>query len=320
MEVVLDLAAEADIFLENYTPGVVDALGVGYDDVRAVNDEIIYCHVSGFGQSGPYSDRRVIDHVMQGEAGVMSVTGFPDRPAKAGFVYTDITTAMYTAFLLGSALRHRERTGEGQEIDMAMWDAQVYNLGLHGYRYLVGDEVAEPMGTKYPAIVPYQAFETADGEYVNVCAISERHWEAYCRDVSDRPDLLDDERFETNERRVENRDELDPILEAEMRERSRDEWMERLIEHGIPSSPINRIDEVVEHPVTEHRKLIETTEHSTLGEIDLLGFPGKLSDIEQTVRYAPPTHGEHTREILTELGYDDETVAKMIGDGTVEPN
>lgn len=318
IDMVLELAAKADIFLENYTPGVVDELGVDYDAVREVNEDIIYCHVSGFGQSGPYSDRRVIDHAMQGEAGVMSVTGPSDQPAKAGFVYTDITTAMYTAFLLASAVRHREQTGEGQEIDMAMWDAQIYNLGLHGYRYLVDGEIAERMGTKYPAIVPYQAFETADEEYVNVCAITQKHWEAYCRHIIKRPDLIDDDRFETNERRVENREELDPILEKEMRRKPRDEWMDRLTEHGIPSSPINSIDEVVEHPVTEHRGLIETSEHSTLGEVELLGFPGELSNIEQTVRHAPPDHGEHSAEILGELGYDDETIAIMIEEGIVE--
>ncbi|MEF8757819.1 MAG: CaiB/BaiF CoA-transferase family protein, partial [Halobacteriales archaeon] len=263
-EIVMDLAAEADVILENYRPGVVDDLDVGYEDVREVNEDVIYCHVSGFGQSGPYRDRKAIDHSVQGEAGVMSITGFPDRPAKAGFVYTDITTALYNAFALMMAVEHRRQTGEGQEMDMPMWDVQLLNLGLHGYRYLMNDEVSERMGTKYPAVVPYQAFETKDGEWVNVCVLSPRHWKEYCEIVIERPDLLDEPKFESNRKRIDHRDELEPILEAEMKQLTREEAMDRLWETGIPSSPVNSIDEVIEHPQTDHRDLITQADHATL--------------------------------------------------------
>jgi crotonobetainyl-CoA:carnitine CoA-transferase CaiB-like acyl-CoA transferase len=317
-EIVLDLAAKADVVLENYRPGVVDDLGVGYDDVREVNEDVIYCHVSGFGQSGPYRDRKAIDHSIQGEAGVMSVTGFPERPAKAGFVYTDITTALYNAFALLSAVEYRRKTGEGQEMDMPMWDVQVLNLGLHGYRYLMNDEVSDRMGTKYPAVVPYQAFETADGDWVNVCAITPRHWEEYCERVIDRPDLLDHPKYETNQLRIEHRDDLEPILEAEMRQLTRAEAMERLWETGIPSSPVNAVDEVIEHPQTDHRDLITTADHAQLGEIDMIGFPGQMDAIDQEMRRAPPVHGEHTEPVLEELGYSDAEIEAFLGEGVVE--
>lgn len=316
-EVVMDLAADADIVLENYSPGVVDSLGVGYEDVAAVNDDVIYCHVSGFGQSGPFRNRKAIDHAMQGEAGVMSITGYPDKPAKAGFVYTDITTALYNGFALLAAVKHRENTGEGQEMDMPMWDVQLWNLGLHGYRYLMSGEVSERMGTKYPAVVPYQAFETADEEWVNVCAITQRHWKQYCEEVIDRPDLLEDPRFETNEDRVANREELEPILEEEMQSRTREELMEPLRETGIPSSPVNSIDEVINHPQTDHRDIMTTADHKELGEIDMIGFPGEMSGIDQEVRHAPPVLGEHTEEVLRERGYSDDEIDDMIADGVV---
>lgn len=317
-EVVLDLAAKADIVIENYSPGVVDSLGVGYEDVQAVNEDIIYCHVSGFGQSGPFHKQRAIDHAMQGEAGVMGVSGYPDKPAKAGFVYTDITTAMYNAFAIQAAVQHRKHTGEGMEMDMPMWDVQLLNLGLHGYRYLLTGEVSERMGTKYPAVVPYQAFETADDEWVNVCAITQRHWKLYCEEVIDRPDLLEDPRFETNADRVNNRDELELILEEEMRSRTRDELMEPLRKIGIPSSPVSSIDEVINHPQTEHRDMITTANHKKLGEIEMIGFPGQMGDMKQEIRHAPPVHGEHTKEVLQELDYSEAEINDMVADGIAE--
>ncbi|MFB6310472.1 MAG: CaiB/BaiF CoA transferase family protein [Salinirussus sp.] len=317
-EIILELAEKADVILENYRPGVVDELGVGYEDVRERNEDVIYCHVSGFGQSGPYRDRKAIDHSMQGESGVMSITGFPDRPAKAGFVYTDITTSLYNAFALLAAVEHRRKTGEGGEMDMPMWDVQVLNLGLHGYRYLMTGEVSERMGTKYPAVVPYQAFETKDGEWVNVCAITQRHWKEYCEEVIDRPDLVDHPDYATNQLRIENREDLEPILEAEMQELTREEAMEALWETGIPSSPVNSIEEVVEHPQTDHRDMITTADHAVLGEIDMIGFPGQMDAIEPEMRHAPPAHGEHTESVLRELGYDETTIQNYLDNGVVE--
>jgi len=275
-DLFLDLAADADIVVENFKPGVVDRLGVGYSDVKEHNEDVIYGHVSGYGQTGPYSDRKATDHTMQAEGGVMSVTGYPDKPAKVGLVYTDIVTGLYTAFLLFSALRYRDKTGEGQEIDLSMWDVQVFSLGLHAYRYLVDGTVSERMGMKHPAVVPYQSYETADGEYVNLLVGTEKQWHMFGQDVIDRPDIYADPRFESNAKRVANRDVLEPMLEAEIRTYSSEELINALVKAGIPAAPVNSIDEVLDHPQTAHRNLVTTMDHSKLGPASALGIPEKM--------------------------------------------
>lgn len=315
----LSVAETADVVIENYRPGVVDDLGVGYEDVSQVNDDVIYCHISGFGQetAEAYEGRVANDTMMQAATGGMSITGTKEQPARSGVIYADLTTGMYAAFSIFAALRHRERTGDGQEIDMAIWDVQLFNLGPYAFQYLVNDEVPGRLGTKYPFCVPYQAFRTADEEFIVLVAY-ERQWEEFCEHVIDRPDLLTDERFETNADRVENRDILEPILEAEMEARTFDELSHRLNQVNILWSPINDIDDVVDHPVTEARGLTETIDHPIIGETEILGFPGKMAEIEYEIERIPPLLGENSIEVLAEAGFSDGDIDAMLADGIVQ--
>ncbi|MDH5019916.1 CaiB/BaiF CoA transferase family protein [Halobacterium rubrum] len=301
-----DLAAEADVFVQNYRPGTAEKLRVADDDIREVNEDIVYCAISAFGQTGPWSQRPGYDLLVQGMSGIMSVTGEADRdPVKVGLPQTDLITGMWAAFGIVTALYRRALTGEGDYLELGMLDAALPWLTKQAGKAFVGEE-PERMGTKDPVLAPYQTFETADG-HINVACLNQKLWRGLC-EALDRPELADDDRFETNADRVEHMDALEAELQAELERRTTDEWMELLVEDaGIPAGPVYSVDEALHNEQTEARGMV--TEMEARGtEIPVVEHPLNFERTETGFESPPPELGEDNREVFAELGYSDEEI------------
>jgi crotonobetainyl-CoA:carnitine CoA-transferase CaiB-like acyl-CoA transferase len=312
-----DLASEADVFLQNYRPGTAEKLGVDEERIRERNEDVVYCAISAFGQTGPWSQRPGYDLLVQGMSGIMSVTGEPDpegRPVKVGLPQTDLITAMWAAFGVSTALYRRERTGEGEYIDLGMLDAALPWLTKQAGKVFAGEEPGR-MGTKDPVLAPYQTFETADG-HINVACLNGKLWRGLCEAI-DRPDLADDDRFETNADRVEHMDELEAEIEAALEERTTEEWMEVLVEEaGIPAGPVQSVEEALYNEQTEARGMV--TEMDAPGReepIPVVEHPLNFDRADSGFEAPPPGLGEHNREVFRDLGYDDERIDEMAAAG-----
>ncbi|WP_455449400.1 CaiB/BaiF CoA transferase family protein [Natrinema thermotolerans] len=304
-----ELAAEADVIVQNYSPGVVERLGVGYEDVAEDNDDVIYLNISGYGRDGPYEDRKAYDMVMQGETGLIPMNGSPDAPAKIPLSICDINAATYGTISTLLALFHRERTGEGQELDVTMFGGILSWLGYFPHKYWHTDEIPERIGMRHHLLTPYGPHETADDRSVNFAILSEAHWELLCTDVLERPDLLEDERFATNEQRVENRETLEPLIEDLIADHPRDYWAERLAEAGIPWGDVNRLDEVLEHPQADHLDLVKEFETED-GPVPYVDTPIDSSELEFAAEPMPDL-GEDTDDVLAALGYSSAEIAEL---------
>ncbi|MFA9504854.1 CaiB/BaiF CoA transferase family protein [Natrinema sp. H-ect1] len=304
-----ELAAEADVIVQNYSPGVVERLGVGYEDVAEDNDDVIYLNISGYGRDGPYEDRKAYDMVMQGETGLIPMNGSPDAPAKIPLSICDINAATYGTISTLLALFHRERTGEGQELDVTMFGGILSWLGYFPHKYWHTDEIPERIGMRHHLLTPYGPHETADDRSVNFAILSEAHWELLCTDVLERPDLLEDERFATNEQRVENRETLEPLIEDLIADHPRDYWAERLAEAGIPWGDVNRFDEVLEHPQADHLDLVKEFETED-GPVPYVDTPIDSSELEFAAEPMPDL-GEDTDDVLAALGYSSAEIAEL---------
>ena len=302
-EIFFKLAEKADVIIENFVPGVVSKLGVDYEAVKKVNPDIIYCHVSGFGQDGPYRERPAFDQLIQGEAGIISYTGTRETPCKINVPITDLLASMYGAYAVLAALLRREKTGGGMEIDVSLFDCAVtMMLNLMNMAIVEGMKDEElRMGTKYFLATPYEPYPAGDGKLVNVVVATEWHWKEFCKAVG-LEELLDDPRFATNQQRLKHREELEKIIVEKFKEKPRDEWIEILLKAGVPCGAVNTIQEVVEHPQTKFRRTVVDVEYPGLGKIKLFNNPVKFSGFEVDVR-RPPRLGEHTEEILERLGY-----------------
>ncbi|MDR7449804.1 MAG: CoA transferase [Armatimonadota bacterium] len=311
----VELARRADVVVENFTPGTMDRLGLGYADLRAVNPRLVYCSVSGFGQTGPARDRAGYDAILQGVTGLMSITGEPDGPpVKVGVAVIDVVTALYAHGAILAALHHRERTGQGQHVELSLFECGIAALINAATAYLVGGEVQGRWGSAHPSIVPYQAFRARDG-YLMVGAGNERLWRAFCR-VLGAPEWADDPRFASNARRVEHRAELVRLVEERLQGRSRDEWVAAFTAAGLPAGPINDVAQVFADPQVAAREMVVEVDHPTAGRLHLPGIPVKFLATPARVQGPPPLLGEHTGEVLRDwLGLGPDEVAALAARG-----
>ena len=310
-EIFLQLVAQSDVVVENFTPGVMGRLGLEYETVKKANPNIIYCSISGFGQDGPYQSRPAYDQIMQGISGLMSITGeLGGEPQKVGVAVTDIGSGMWAAFAVMSALHHRNQHGEGQYIDLSMPDAQIAWLTYQAAYYFAYDRPPQRLGAAHPTLVPYQAFMCQDGKYLNVAVGSERLWDRFCQAVK-REDLKDRPEFATNGVRVENRATLVPLLQEYFLTRAADDWVADLQQHNVPAGPINDLADVFSDPQVLHREMLLEMPHPTLGAIKQTGLPIKFSLTPGGLDRPPPLLGEHNGQILKDLGYSDAQIAEM---------
>ena len=317
IEIVKSLARKSDVLLENFTPGTMEGLKIGYEDIRAISPGIIYCSITGFGPDGPYSNRAGYDLAVSAFGGLMGITGEPDSPpVKVGVAITDVTTGISAQGAICAALYAREKTGLGQRIDLSLLETQVAALVNMASSYLISGEIPKRWGTAHETIVPYQGFETQD-KYVIVAVGNDQLWVRFCR-VLGKPELSQDARFKTNPLRVKNRKECIGILAPIMKTRPRDEWVKLLNGEAIPCAPINTMDGVFSDPQVIHRNMLLEVDHPKAGKIKLVGVPVKYSQAKAVVRRPPPVLGEHTREILNEvLGYDQARIEDLESSGVI---
>ena len=299
-ELFLELVKGSDILVENFRPGTMEKLGLDYESLKRHHPSLLYAACSGFGQTGPYAMRGAYDMIIQGMGGIISITGEPDRPpVRVGTSIGDITSALFTAIGILSALRHRDQTGEGQLIDVGMLDCQVAILENAMVRYFSSGDIPRPLGRRHPAITPFEVFESADG-YVVIAIGNNELWRKFCEHV-DRPELIEDERFHTNALRTENHESLFPILAEIMGRRPTDAWVEALEAIGVPCGPVNTVDKVASDPQVLAREMIAEVEHDITGTVQIPGIPIKLSETPGQIDAPAPNLGEHTSEVLTSL-------------------
>ncbi|MDO9209832.1 MAG: CaiB/BaiF CoA-transferase family protein, partial [Deltaproteobacteria bacterium] len=299
-EIVLALANQSDVLVENFRPGVMDRLGLGYGALRETNPRIIYAACSGFGQKGPYAHRPAYDVVVQGMGGALSITGEAGGPpVRVGFSIGDIGGGIFTALGVLAALHERESSGQGQMVDISMLDGQIALLENAFARFFATGEVPQRIGTRHPLRTPFQAFPTQDGHIV-LAAGEERFWQRLCQ-VINRPDLLGDERFKDNPSRTRNHDQLEPILKEITQSKKTAEWVAMMDKSDIPCGPVNSIDQVVNDPHTAAREMITEVEHSKAGRLKVVNSPLKLSRTPVKIERACPELGEHTEEVLQNL-------------------
>lgn len=300
-EIIERLAGRRDVLLENFAPGVASRLGLGAAELCARNPRLIYCSISGYGQDGPYRDVKAYDLLIQGEAGIIASTGYPDKPAKVGLPMTDLASSMYAALGIVLALYQREHTGRGQQIDISMFESAVSWLGYFPHHFWHCGEEPERVGMRHHYIVPYGPYLAGDGIYVNMAVATPEDWDIFCREVLRRPELLEDSRFKTAPERRRNRGILEEMVEKLFLELPHDEWLRRLAAARLPHGRVNGIGEVLAHPQIAARKMIREME-SPVGPVPVVGSALRLSD--SPARFDPiPALGGDTDAILGELGY-----------------
>ncbi|ELY60690.1 L-carnitine dehydratase/bile acid-inducible protein F [Natronococcus jeotgali DSM 18795] len=309
-EICRELIDEADVVVENFRPGTAERLGLGYEELAEDHPGLVYCSISAFGDSGPWSTRPGYDLLIQGMSGMMSVTGPEDgEPVKVGLPQTDLITAMWSAFGIVNALYRRERTGEGERVELGMLDAALPWLTKQAAKAFVGEEPGR-MGTKDPVLAPYQSYPTADG-YLNVACGNQKLWEQLCAEIG-REELATDPRFESNADRVENMDALEDELAETFAERTTDEWVERLAEDAdLPVGPVYGVGEALDNEQVEARGAVDTLTHPAAGEIPILEHPLNFSESESGFDEAPPMLGEDTEAVVEALGYSEQEIEEL---------
>jgi crotonobetainyl-CoA:carnitine CoA-transferase CaiB-like acyl-CoA transferase len=314
--IIRRLAMQSDVLVENFKVGDMARYGLDAATLRAANPRLVYCSITGFGQDGPYAQRAGYDFAVQGLGGLMSVTGAAQgEPQKVGVAVADLFTGLYATVAILAALRHRDATGEGQVIDMALLDAQVAMLANLGSHYLVGGDVPPRQGNAHANIVPYQVFVVADGHII-VAVGNDRQFARLC-DLLDEPALATDARFTTNAERVRCRDVLVPMLQAHFLQRDRRAWLSLLEAAGIPCGPVNDLADVFADPQVRARGMVVEVPHPHAGALPLVGSPITLSATPVESPRAPPLLGQHTDNVLREAGYSDDEVAALRSRGAI---
>ena len=315
--IVRELARASDVLIENYKYGDLARYGLSYDDVRALNPRLIYCSVTGFGQTGPYRERPGYDFMIQGMGGMMSVTGEPGgEPMRAGVPVADIITGMYASIAICAALAHRAESGMGQHLDLALLDSQIALLAYQNTNFFATGTPPGRIGNLHPNIVPYQPFRTGDGEIIVACG-NDNLYRKFC-EAAGCPELAGDARFATNGKRVENRAELTRLLQEIFARRPTREWLELLEAKGVPNGPINNVAQVFEEPQVRARGVRVELEHPSAGKLSTVASPMRFSGTPVEHTQAPPLLGAHTEEILRErLGRSAAQIAALRAEGAI---
>ncbi len=320
-KLVRDLARTSDVLIENYKFGDLARYGLAYDDLKQINPRLIYCSVTGFGQTGPYREHPGYDFMIQGMGGMMSVTGEPDGapgggPQRAGVPVADIITGMYASIAICAAIAHRAETGVGQHLDLALLDSQIALLAYQNTNYFATGTPPKRIGNLHPNIVPYQPFKTADGDVILACG-NDNLFRKFC-DAAGCKELAEDPRFSGNGKRVENRAELTRLLQAVFAKRPTREWVEILESAGIPNGPINDVAQVFEEPQVKARGIKVEMNHPVAGKLPTVASPMRFSATPVEYKLAPPVLGQHTEEILRGLlQLDDAAIARLRAEGTI---
>ncbi|WP_174615936.1 CaiB/BaiF CoA transferase family protein [Virgibacillus ihumii] len=301
VEVIKSLVNESDVIINNFKSGTMQRFGLDYDTLAEINPGIVYCSITGFGETGPYKDFPGYDFIIQAMSGLMSITGDKESgPQKLGVAITDILTGLYACIGIQGALLERTQSGKGQKLDISLYDAAVSSLVNIGSNYLMSGKIPERLGNHHANIVPYQTFQTINGEMV-IAVGNDNQFKLLCK-LLGKPEYAADDRFRTNPDRVANRDVLVPLLQDEFIQKPTDYWQEKCQENKIPCGPIQTIDEVVADPQLHARDMFINSEHPSAGPIRMIGSPLKLSRTPFELHHHPPDPGEHTEEILKQLG------------------
>ncbi len=315
-EILTKLIKNSDVLLENFRKDFLTSIGFGYDEVAKLNPKIIYASVTGYGHTGPWAERPGYDLAIQGQGGIMSLTGDPNgSPYKTGTSLADITAGIYATLGILLALQARQRTGKGQKVDVSLLDGQVSFLTYQAGIYFGTGKSPTRKGNQHPTIVPYETFKARD-RYFNLAVGNDRLWGQFC-DLLARPDLKTHEKFATNPKRVQNHDDLYPILQTIFAEKTAEEWIALFEKNGIPCGPIFSVGEVLEHPQVRAREMVVERPHPKLKSVKMTGVPVKLSATPGVAGDAPPLLGQHTEEVLRDLGYDAKQCADFKKRGVV---
>ena len=316
-ELLLQMVKDADILVENFKVGTMERMGLGYEDVlRPLNPRLVYTSITGYGRTGPYAERPGYDYMGQAMGGIMSVTGEPDgEPMKYGVAIADLTTAMSGCSAVLAAIHHRDRTGHGQRVDLSLLETVVGWLIHLATDYFATGQLPPRIGNGHSSLVPYQTFKASD-RYFAFGALNDRQWRDFCR-VLGHPEWIDDPRFHDNPRRVAHRAELTDLIESVLPARTASEWVNALLAAGVPAGPVNSIAEVFEDPQVLARNMRVDVPHPTIGTLTMSGISYKHGDTPGTIRRHPPMLGEHTDEVLRELGVGDEEIARLRQEGAI---
>lgn len=310
-DVLRKLITQSDVMIQNFKTGTMEKWELGYEEVKKINPRMVQCSITGFGTSGPYKDLPGYDYIIQAMGGLMSITGSEESgPMKVGVAISDITTGLYAVIGILSALHERNHSGEGQSIDLSLFDSQISSLANVASNFLISGTVPKRLGNQHANIVPYQTFSTLDGEMV-VGVGNDRQFHKLCVAL-DIPKIGEDGRFSTNPKRLENKDELILILSKILSKKTSQEWLELLSSQGIPCGPINNMKQLFDDPQVKEREMVVNVDHPTAGSIPLVGSPLKLSRTPVEIKRHPPLAGEHSKDILIELGYTEEEIGELL--------